>query len=164
MDTIEIEERALRSIRRIIRRVAAHSRQLSQQTGLTLPQLLCLRAIHRSTEEEVTAAGVADVVQLSRPTVSGVIDRLVRAGLVHRDRSTRDRRRLNLSVTEAGRQHLAGLPTHLQDSFVRRLAALPIDDQERLLSALEQVVELMDADELDAAPMLVPGAELPTPG
>ena len=48
----------------------------------------------------------------------------------------------------------------MQDRFLQRIAALAPEEQEQLLDSLERVVELMDADELDAAPMLVPGAAI----
>jgi DNA-binding MarR family transcriptional regulator len=156
--------RALTSIRRIVRRVASHSRHLARETGLTVPQLLVVRAIDELTDEDVTVAAVADAVHLSRSTVSVVVERLVKAGLVNRDRSVVDRRRVRLSLTEAGRQKLSDTPGPLQDRFLARLHALPAAEQETLLSALEQVVDMMDADDLDAAPMLVPGVEVPGPG
>ena len=152
--------RALQSIRRIIRRVSSYSRVMSQETGLTMPQLLCLRAVRDSDAEEVTLASVADAVSLSRSTVSGIIERMVRAGLVNRVRSQRDRRRIHLTVTEEGARRLDAVPVPLQDRFVSRLAALAPADQERLLSALEQVVELMEAEDMDAAPILAPGVDM----
>lgn len=154
--------RVLRSLRRILRQVDAHSRGLARDTGLTVPQLLCMRAIleREGHPDEVTVAAVADAVGLSRSTVSGVVDRLVRAGLVARPRSDRDRRRLDLRLTDDGRARVDAMPRPLQDRFLARLAALPDDEQARLLDALERVVNLMDADDLEAAPMLTPGVDV----
>ena len=41
-------DRLLRAIRRIVRQVSEHSRHLHAEVGLTVPQLLCLRAIMRA--------------------------------------------------------------------------------------------------------------------
>jgi len=151
--------RVLRSIRRIIRRVANHSRELARETGLTVPQLLCLRAVD-DLGAGAMPAQVAAAVQLSPSTVSGVIDRLVRAELLNRHRSDRDRRVVVLGITELGRARLDGMPLPLQDSFLARLAALEPHQREQILAALEQVVALMDATDLDAAPVLVDGADM----
>lgn len=151
----------VQAIRRIIRRVSSHSRLMAQRTGLTLPQLLSLRAIDESDADEVTLASVADAVHLSRSTVSGVIERLVKAGLISRARSSVDRRRLHLSLTGSGRDKLASAPAPLQDRFLARLDALPRSEQQALLSALHRIVEMMDAEDLDAAPMLLPGEKVP---
>lgn len=156
----ELGHRLLQSIRRIVRRIAVHSRKMAVDTGLTVPQLLVMRAIRELSGEEVSLASVAARIQLSRSTVSAILERLVRADLVRRDRSTRDRRRVNLTLTRVGEECLDSLPGPLQDRFLKRIAALPHDEQEQLLDSLERVVELMDADELDAAPMLVPGAAI----
>lgn len=156
----ELGYRALRSIRRIIRQVSTHSRALSQQSGLTVPQLLCMRAIADLPAGSVTVAAVAETVDLSRSTVSTIAERLVRAGLVDRVRSERDRRRVELSLTEEGARRLEAMPRPLQDRFLARLAALDAAEQERVLSTLEQVVGLMEAEALDAAPMLAPGSDV----
>ena len=153
--------RMLRSLRRIIRQVSAHSRSLSSASGVTVPQMLCMRAIAeigaQDPSAEVTSRAVGQAVQLSPSTVSGVMERLVQAGQVLRERSTQDRRRVHLSLTPAGEATLGAAPNPLQERFLSRLEALPNDEQERLLEALERVVELMDAEELDAAPILAPG-------
>ena len=41
----EIAHEVLRSIRQIVRRISEYSRQLSREVGLTVPQLMCLKAI-----------------------------------------------------------------------------------------------------------------------
>lgn len=156
----ELGHRLLQSIRRIVRRISVHSRKMATDTGLTVPQLLVMRAIRDLSGEEVSLASVATSIQLSRSTVSAILERLVRANLVLRDRSTRDRRRVNLTLTDIGDRRLDSLPSPLQDRFLKRIAALSPDEQKRLLDSLERVVELMDADDLDAAPMLVPGAAI----
>lgn len=148
--------RVLRSIRRIIRRVSTHSHDLARETGLTVPQLLCLRAVD-ALGESAMPAQVAARMQLSPSTVSGVLDRLERAGLVTRHRSERDRRVVFLALTELGRARLDAMPRPLQDRFLVRLAALEPDEREQILVALEKVVALMDATDLDAAPVLVDG-------
>lgn len=154
----------LRLIRRIVRRISEHSKYLSRKVGLTVPQLMCLKAIGEleETEDEITVALVGKQVQLSPATVSRIIDRLVRANLVARERSSVDRRRVCLSLTAGGVERFSTLPTPLQERFVDRLTELEPDKRLELLDALREITELMDAGDLDAAPMLTPGAVLPT--
>jgi DNA-binding MarR family transcriptional regulator len=153
----------LRSIRRIVRRVSTYSRHLSAATGVTVPQLVCLKAVAEleEAEAEVTAAMVARKVQLSPATVSRVLDRLVASGLVERQRRSRDRRRVCLTLTDSGWERFENLPTPLQERFVERLLALGEDERQSLLLALRRITELMEAEDLDAAPMLTPGADFP---
>lgn len=156
----EVAYEVLRSIRQIMRRVAAHSWQMSSQVGLTVPQLMCLKAIGEFEDlkvSEITVAAVADRVRLSPATVSRIIDRLVRMELVLRERKAKDRRKVCLSLTTQGLERFQHLPTPLQERFVERLLALPESERENLLASLRRISDLMDAGEIDAAPMLYPG-------
>lgn len=160
MATNDIADDALRAIRRILRRTSQHSRQLARQSGLTVPQVLCLRYLAKSSPDaEVTVAMVSQAVQLAPATISRILDRLEDAGLVVRERRSQDRRKVCLSLTALGRQQVDTLPPALQEQFVTRLRSLRIDEQQRLLDALQKVVDMMEASQLDAAPVLEPGEE-----
>lgn len=152
----------LRTIRQLVRRISEHSRYLSRNVGLTVPQLVCLKAIGELEETrtaEITVAHVAKQVQLSPATVSRILDRLVGKELISRERSDKDRRKVNLALTTAGLEWYETLPTPLHERFVVRLAELPTEERDNLLSALRRIAELMDATDLDAAPLLTPGSE-----
>lgn len=157
----DITHDLLRAIRRIVRRISEHSKHLSAAYGLTVPQLMCLKAIGELEEHaEITVAGVAGAVQLSPATVSRILDRLVKAGLVDRVRSEEDRRRVLLSLTAAGVERYYTLPRPLQEEFVERLMALDPAERSRLLDAVLRINELMEATDLEAAPVLAPGEDM----
>lgn len=153
----------LRAIRRIVRHITIHSRALAAEAGLTVPQLLCLKAIGDSAPEPMTVAGLAARVSLSPTTTSRIVERLVRSKLVSRERGERDRRRVRLSLTPDGQRRHRELPRPLQDRFLERLERLPAADQEHLLDALREILVMMDAEEVDAAPFLVPDEEIEGP-
>lgn len=156
----------LRTIRQLVRRISEHSRYLSREVGLTVPQLICLKAIGALEELDphatVSVASVSKRVQLSAATVSRIIDRLARAGLVDRERSHRDRRKVHLTLTAAGLERYQTLPTPLQETFMRRLAELPDVERSELLSALQRIAVLMEATDIDASPILTPEADVKT--
>jgi DNA-binding MarR family transcriptional regulator len=157
----ELGFQILRAIRRIIRRTSEYSRNLGKSSGVSVPQLLCLKAISEfPSDTEVTVAMVADSVQLSAATVSRILDRLERGGFILRERRSADRRKVCLSLTQKGRDQYADLPTPLHDQFLERLEQLDATERLALLKALETIVELMDAQRLDAAPVLTPELEV----
>lgn len=157
MSKRDSSERILRALRRIIRKTSQHSRQVARDTGLSVPQSLCLRIIGEGGKtDEITVVGVATAMQLSPATVSRLLDRLEEAELIARERRSRDRRKVCLRLTPLGRRRLKSLPPLLQNQFVTRLQALPERKQNELLKSLETIVELMEAVELDAAPVLDP--------
>lgn len=155
----EEADRILRAMRRIVRSVTIHSKRLFRQTGLTLPQTLCLRAIDAAGDKPVTAATIARQIQLSPATITGILDRLERGGMLQRERDSRDRRKVYLKLTAKGQQWLLSLPLSLQDRVVQRLNDLSEQERRDLLNSLEQLVDMIDASSLDASPLLVPGED-----
>lgn len=156
----DIPNEILRAIRRIIRGVSLQSKRLSKESGLTLQQIAVLRAIATAPQNELSVAGISRRVQLSSPTVSGILDRLERAGLVRRERGSRDRRKVWLHLTDAGREKLGQTPAPLQDRFVRRIQELHPDQQRILLDSLETLVSFLEAEAIGASPFLVAESEM----
>ncbi|QEG37427.1 MarR family winged helix-turn-helix transcriptional regulator [Bythopirellula goksoeyrii] len=151
----------LRAIRRILRRTAEHSQHVFNESGLTVPQLLCLRLIGQAPANgELTAVQLAEIIQLSPATISRILDRLESQELIVRNRSQEDRRRVSLKLTRSGRKNLDKLPTPLQEEFLQRLQELPEKKRTALLNSLEQIVEMMGAGEMDAAPVLATGVHV----
>lgn len=148
------ELRILKSIRRIIRAVDLQSRRLASQHNVTGPQFACLSAVVE--RGPITAALLAGIVHLSPSTLVGIIDRLEKKGLLTRCRDEADRRRVLLSASEAGRE-LAGQVSSLQVTFSTALANLPESEQAALAGAVERIVNLMEVQHLDAAPILETG-------
>lgn len=154
-----IEQDVLRSLRRIIQAVDLYSRKLASQHGLTGPQLVCLREVRN--RGPINPGQLARSVSLTPPTVSGILDRLEARGLLTRQRRNRDKRQVLVQLTEEGRLVVAQTPPPLQELFTQRLAALAPARQRVIADALHQVVELMEAENIDAAPLLARGEANP---
>ena len=152
------EDQIVAAIRRIIRAVDLHSRQLVHGHGLTGPQLAVLQEILRL--QPVSPSVVAKSAHLSQPTVTGILKRLEARNLVLRQKSDVDRRSVTFAVTEEGKQTLAASPSLLQDEFRTALSRLEEWERLQILSTLQRVASLMDATDLAAAPHLAPG-EIP---
>jgi len=151
----EIEDQIVASIRRIIRAIDLQSRRLQDQHKLTGPQLATLRGAEKLGE--VSISSLARAVHLSQPTVSGILNRLERRGLVVRKRSAGDRRSVVIKVTEEGLRVLDEAPSLLQDRFRTELARLEGWERHWMLAALERIASMMDAEGIDAAPILEVG-------
>lgn len=73
------------------------SKRLKAQVGITGPQRLVLRIVGRFPG--ISAGDVARLIKLHPSTVTGILHRLVGAGLLRRDRHPVDSRRVSLSTT-----------------------------------------------------------------
>ena len=143
------DERVLRALRRISRAIDQHSRRLSGSHQLTSPQLVCLRQL--LGEGTWTPSRLAKEVSVSQPTVTGILDRLAKKGLVKRIRDELDRRRVLLLITEEGKALVAAAPSPLQERFAQQFALLETDEQRGIADVLERVVSMMEADAIDAS-------------
>lgn len=153
------DQEVLRSLRRIFHAVDRHSRRLARLHGLTEPQAICLNAVDRAGE--LNTGQLAKTVSLSPPTVTGILDRLERRGLVKRERTARDKRQVVVCLTNTGRDLLENSPPPLQERFTRRLTELPASRQRQIAKSLDDVVRLMEAEDIEAAPLLARGAANP---
>jgi DNA-binding MarR family transcriptional regulator len=152
-----IEDRVLVAIRRIIRAIDLHSRHLLEECGLTGPQLAALQTLHR--EGVKSGVELARELQVGQATVSGIVDRLEKKGLVTRGKNCDDRRLIGIALTPEGKQLVEKAPPLLQERFRRELAGLQEWEQTMILSTLQRIASMMDADEVSAAPYLVTGPE-----
>lgn len=145
-------DEVLVALRRIIRATDLHSKHLSKTSGLTSPQLLILQTLHNNGE--LTVGDVARRVSLSQATVTTIIDRLEKREFVRRERGSTDKRKVYVFLTEAAHQALINAPKPLQDSFVQQFQDLRDWEQTMILTSLERVAHMMDAQHIDASPVL----------
>jgi DNA-binding MarR family transcriptional regulator len=121
-----------------------------EERGLTLPQLRVLFLIRANPG--MTTNSLAQRLALTMSTVSGLVDKLVRAGLVARGQHPEDRRVIPLFLTDEGRAvvgeirqgnraYLAGLAEQLGDELEPITEAL-----ERLAAAIERMPAIREAD------------------
>ncbi|HEX8026302.1 MAG TPA: MarR family transcriptional regulator [Candidatus Limnocylindrales bacterium] len=105
---------------------------------------------------EMPMSRLADMLDVSLPNASGVVDRLEDAGYVERSRVADDRRVVLVRTTEAGRQKLAeadvlkdemvqGLLDRLDD---RQLAQLAASVQDLAVAAEDAFPELSQHDHI----------------
>lgn len=142
----------LMALRRVIRATDLHSRHLIKTTGLTTPQILLLQAIR--DRGEMTIGELADALSLSQATVTTILDRLEKRDLSWRERSSTDKRKVHARLTAAGLETLKTAPIPLQDQFSRRFADLQEWEQTMIISSLQRVAQMMDAEDIDASPIL----------
>lgn len=140
------------SIRKVIRAIDLHSKQLNKASGVTGPQLLIMLEIDHSTG--ITAGQIAKNINLSAATVTNILDRLESRKIIKRVRSTDDKRRVSLFLTDVGQQILIAAPQPLQEHFIQKFGALAEWEQSLLLSSMQRIASMMDASGLDAAPVL----------
>ena len=150
-----LDVRILRALPRIIQPWTSTRASWRQSTISPTPQLVTLLWIVESGSS--TASDIARQIHVSNSTVVGILDRLESKGLVRRERSTYDRRLVHICATEAGITLARSAPSPLQDVFANAFHELPEREQNTIALSLERIVDLMEARDIEAAPLLATG-------
>lgn len=125
-------------IRRIFHVVNEYSKSTERETGLTGPQLWAIKTI--AATGRIKPSDLARRMYLHPATVVGLIDRLEVRGLVSRNRTNKDRRIIDITLTGKGAALLDLTPEVPQSILVKGLEGL---SRERLSLVAEGVRELV---------------------
>jgi len=143
---------ALVLLRQIIRATDMQDKEISRCSGLTLPQLMIMQTLRLSAP--ISTGELAKEISLTQATVTSILDRLEKKELISRERGKEDKRKVWINLTVAGGELMKGAPTTQQDLFTRRFDDMQTWEQSMVVSALERIAFMLDAQHLDAAPML----------
>ncbi len=145
-------QHALVVLRRILRATENRARALSRVSGITASQLLLLQTL--ADEVECTAGTIASRLGITQATTTSLVHKLEAKGLVVKQRGHVDRRQVWLSLSDSGRTTLEKAPDDLQEVFRQRFDKLQDWEQMMLVASLERIATMLDAEEIDAAPVL----------
>jgi DNA-binding MarR family transcriptional regulator len=143
------------ALRQINRAIDLQSKKLEKETGQTTPQLLLLKALEKDGRAKPSV--LAKSVHLSHATVTSIVDRLAKSGMVTREKSEDNGRSVEIVLTEQGRDCVQNAPELLQEDFLLSLSKLEPWEQNLLISSVQRIAMMMDANRLESAPILEVG-------
>lgn len=158
MDALEI----LIDIRKIVRSINLESKRVQKDFGISIPQLLCLGHISRAENSVSTHRELMDLLSLNSSTVTGIVNRLEKNNLVKRLPKRGDKRVTYIGITPKGSEVVLQAPDILHDQLSTKIKALPSSTQTKIKEALTIIVEAMEIEEMDAAPLIAPNDPLDT--
>jgi len=140
------------ALRKIIRATDIQSKRIAKICGLTIPQAMVLRSI--GDLGDVTVKSLSYNVSLSQATVTTILNRLEHSGFTTRVRSTLDKRKVYARLTDKGLFTLDSIPPLLHERFEERFSALSEAQRFQIVGTLQQLSQMMDAESIDASPLL----------
>ncbi|WP_370287238.1 MarR family winged helix-turn-helix transcriptional regulator [Pseudooceanicola nanhaiensis] len=149
MDRTDI---SLIALRRILRATELYGRRLAKEAGMTAVQFRVLQII--AEHGHATPTAIANRMGVTQATMTALINKLVERQLVERRRSETDRRQTNVCITPRGAEAVDDAPDPLQQRYVKNFEALEDWEQAMIVASLERVAAMLDADGLDASPVL----------
>lgn len=150
METTDI----LIQIRKIIRSINLESKKIQKEYGVSIPQVLCLNYLHEAPNFQATQGEVKRFLNLNSSTVSGIIHRLEKKGLVARLPKSGDKRVVNIALTSAGDEVISSMPSLLHEQLSAKLATLQNSELTQLEESLQKLVNLLDIQAVEASPVI----------
>lgn len=134
----------LDGIRHVVRTLREASRDAERAVGLSAAQLFVLQRLAGGQPLSVNELAARTLTHQS--SVSVVVAKLAEAGLVARARASTDARRLEVSLTPAGRAVLSRAPAATQDRLIAALALVGRPTRERLARDLHALLDAMGVE------------------
>src|SRR3954447_7081503 len=127
---------------------------VANTVGISGSDLECLDFLN--LEGRVTAGRLAEVTGLTTGAITGVVDRLEKAGLVRRERDPADRRKVFIATVPENIAKVGRFYEHMQrgmvklweshsDAELRLLLEFATKGYETMLSATEELKSMVDA-------------------
>jgi DNA-binding MarR family transcriptional regulator len=120
-------------------------RRIMRSMDIASRQLICLQNLQE--QGPLTTGKLAEAVSLSPATVTGILDRMERRGLITRERRPEDKRRVLVAVTAAGQSAAEAAPSYLAKRLAQSLERLPEAERaeiQRVILYLAEWSELRD--------------------
>jgi DNA-binding MarR family transcriptional regulator len=130
-------------LRPVLLRLARELRKETEQLGITARQATLLWLVKRIPG--LSLAELAAEEGISAPALSGHVDRLERARLLERVRSSGDRRRVGLRLTDDGKRLMRRVRARRTTWLADRLKALDPADLEAIAAAVPALMQLVEA-------------------
>jgi len=125
----------------IVGRLGVFGLLMDAEQDLTLHQLRVLFRLHY--RGSVGMGQIAEQLQVTQPTATGVIDRLVERGLVERASDPSDRRKVRVKLTETGRRQVTSMRCAGAEIAQSAFDQLTQEQRDALFQALEPVYQLL---------------------
>jgi len=109
--------------------------RLGRGANVSIPQFRTLRFVQRNPDSSLS--DIANHLGLTLPSVSKLVDGLVKQKLVSRQESTTDRRRLTLGLTRIGESIVNVARANAQASLAKTLSRLSDNELDTVMRAME---------------------------
>ncbi len=137
-ETRDLTVHVLKKFRLIYGSVRQHFREVEHQCGVSGSQLWILQEVGRAPG--IGVSEVAERLHIHQSTCSQLVEKLVARGLLEKQRSAADQRRVGLSLSVEAKKLLRSAPGPAEGLLPEALSALPEGVLAELDKALLEVI------------------------
>jgi MarR family transcriptional regulator, organic hydroperoxide resistance regulator len=120
------------------------TKEVARHLGLTGPQVTAIKMLEGFGDLSLSELG--EHMSAHNSTMTGLVDRMVRGGLVERVRSTEDRRVVRIRLTDHGRELAQSVPITSMEVFATSLASLSPAELQSLRAILRKLSDRVRAE------------------
>jgi DNA-binding MarR family transcriptional regulator len=126
------------SLRALVRALRISTRAVEKEIGISGAQLFVLQQLEAAPARSVNE--LAERTSTHQSSVSTVVSRLVQRGLVRRAPSAQDGRRMEISITDTGRELVDAAPLTAQVRMQEAIRRMQPEQVSALAEGLEALV------------------------
>ena len=115
------------------------TKELAKRADLTGPQLTVVKLLEQVGD--LSLSELSDKIRAQNSTVTGIIDRMEREGLVTRERSKEDRRVVHIRLTPKGKTLAGEIPVEPMEIFKGALESLSGQEMRDLMRIMAKVAK-----------------------
>jgi len=135
------------SIRRLIQASELYTKELNKKYQVSAAQLNCILTLDEYGP--LSPSKIANHMMVKSSTVTGVVDRLEKKGLVKRMRTSPDRRVITIQLTEAGKKLAQHAPPPIQQKIIDGLKQTETAKKEQIVRSLNVLTDMLDIQDLE---------------
>ena len=135
------------SIRKLIQASELYTKELNKKYQVSAAQLNCILTL--CEYGPLPPSKIANHMMVKSSTVTGVVDRLEKKGLVERMRNSPDRRVITIQLTEAGKKLAQNAPPPIQQKIIDGLKQTENAKKEQIVRSLNILTDMLDVRDLE---------------
>jgi len=135
------------AIRRLMQASEHYTKELNKIYNVSAAQLNCLIALYENGP--LSPSQIARHVMVNSSTITGIIDRLEKKGLVQRLRVSHDRRVITVELTHNGKLLAENAPPPIQHKIIDGLKRLPPGEIDEIALTLKKLIDMLDVQDMD---------------
>ncbi|MDN4164738.1 MarR family transcriptional regulator [Cytophagales bacterium LB-30] len=147
-------DQIITNIRKIIRSLDLESKRIEKNYGMSIPQMILLTQLKNTPNFTASHKDLSKQLHLNTSTVTGIIDRLEKKGLVARTPKPDDKRGILVVLTKAGKQSIDRTPGLMQEKLLTKLQQAPKEDVRKIEEGLELLIKYLEIVDPEASSLL----------
>lgn len=111
--------------------------------GVSIPPSHVKVIFYLSQKKSMSVSDVAKCLDISKPNMTPIIDKLISNGLVNRYTDPDDRRKINIELTEKAHNLLKNKKREIKDNLFNKISTLNDEDLYKLDASIREMYDIL---------------------